>query len=948
MTAGRTVLEMARADFLERARRPNFLLTLAAAAGLAWTVHADVWTVLVGGSAPAPGPAATGTLMAVITSIFLSLAAFYLVRGAVDRDLRTGVGPILAATPANRLQYATGKFLSNTAVLGAMLLLLAGLAVAIEADRAGGISLAGAWGVVSPSLLITAPALAAVAGAAVLFDALPWLRGTPGNAAYFFLWAGVLTFAGFDTGSAWTDVTGVNLVFEALEGALRAARPGAAAEGLTVTTNALAGEDVARFAWSGIGWSAAHAARRLWWVGVGAGLSALGAASLRLFDPFGDRTGLFPSSLRPGDPRDDTAPAGDDEAVAGPGGDAGAGAVPRAARQHAIDSGPGSPSDLPPAAAGGPLRSFLRTTGGELRLLLSGHRWWWYLGLAGANAAALLVPVEDAPIPLLVAWLLPLSAWSQLGCRERLHGTEALLFSGPSPRLRQLPAQLAAGIALSVLAAAVPLGRLAAEGRGAALTAAAVGAFFVPALALCLGAWTGKEKTFQAIYLVLWYLGPVNEIPALDFMGVTGRAVEAGATAAFGAAAAVLATLAWVARGRRIRGAAVLGAGLLFLTACGGPAPDAGSVPTGAWSGDIDFAGGADRSWGVTWRVARGDSTGGLTLSMSLPTARDVGPVRLYARGDTLRFPLPHRRPVRCEAVRREDGTWRGRCPAPGGGPSAEVLLAPPDRKPPVGLARMALERVEGDWRASSGGPVVVHTRPGTEAHRHRDAVLRHGRAAVEHAVALLGAEGWEGPLRLVYLESPEEMERAFGRPVRGGSADAGGNGVLLVTYQGGATGVVHEVLHVVSMRQWGAAASPGMWLQEGLAEWGEGAACGDVPHGRLHLYLERRGDGLPVDTLAAGFRRHSDTITMPQATTLVAYLVDAHGLEAVRALWERGIGEAEAVLGYGAEELGRRWRAWVEDRFEPATPEQWERTIGSEYGCPRETPGPVEGPAAR
>ena len=388
-------------------------------------------------------------------------------------------------------------------------------------------------------------------------------------------------------------------------------------------------------------------------------------------------------------------------------------------------------------------------------------------------------------------------------------------------------------------------------------------------------------------------------------------------------------------------------AATLGMSACGESGGRGVTVPTGDWAGDIDFAGGADRSWGVTWRVARADSAGGLALSMSLPTARDVGPVRLEARGDTLRFPLPHRRPARCEAVRREDGTWRGRCPAPDGGPAAEVLLAPPDLKPPVGLARMALERVEGDWRASSGGAVVVHTRPGTEAHRHRDAVLRHARAAVEHAVGLLGAEGWEGPLRLVYLESPEEMERAFGRPVRGGSADAGGNGVLLVTYEGGATGVVHEVLHVVSMRQWGAAAPPRMWIQEGLAEWGAGARCGAVHHGRLDRYLHQRGDGLPISALTARFRRHSDTITMPQATTLVAYLVDAHGLEAVRALWERGIGDAGAVLGYGTEELGRRWRAWVQDRFEPATREQWERTIGSEHGCPREAPGPVEGPRA-
>lgn len=551
MTPILTVFELARADFLERTRRASFLVTLAGAAALAYTVHVDVWTVLVAGRVPAPGPAATGILVAVVTSTFLSLAAYYVVRGTVERDLRTGVGPILAATPAGRLAYAAGKFVSNAGVLGAMVLLLAALAMGIEAARAGGITPVGAWQVIAPSLLITAPALAAVAGVAVVFDSVPWLQGTTGNVAYFFLWTGLLTFAGFDTGGAWLDVTGVSLAFEALSDALRTAVPGASAEGLTITANPAMGEDTASFAWSGVPWTPAHLARRLWWVAVGGLLSGVAAASLRIFDPFGDRGGLFgtggdeaaPSDAGdvpvPGDPADGPDAIGTSTDGPGP-----------------IEVGVSAVSDLAAPGTSGPLVGFLRAVAGELRLLLSGRRWWWYVGLAAVNVAALAVDADAVAIPLLAAWVLPLPAWSELGCRERIRGTETLLFSGPSPRLRQLPAQLAAGVGVSLVAGAVPLGRLAAAGGGSALAVAAVGALFVPALALCLGAWTGKEKTFQAVYLVLWYLGPVNEIPALDFMGVTGRALEAGATPAFAAATVVLAALAWLARSRRMRAVA--------------------------------------------------------------------------------------------------------------------------------------------------------------------------------------------------------------------------------------------------------------------------------------------------------------------------------------------------------------------------------------------------------
>ncbi|MDX1579098.1 MAG: hypothetical protein R3266_11460, partial [Gemmatimonadota bacterium] len=113
MTSAATVLAFARADFLERARRTSFLLTLGVVVALAYTVHAGVWTVRLGRFFVEPGPGWTGALVVLATVVPLSLLGFYGVRGTVQRDRRTGVGPVLAATPASRLEYALGKFASN-------------------------------------------------------------------------------------------------------------------------------------------------------------------------------------------------------------------------------------------------------------------------------------------------------------------------------------------------------------------------------------------------------------------------------------------------------------------------------------------------------------------------------------------------------------------------------------------------------------------------------------------------------------------------------------------------------------------------------------------------------------------------------------------------------------------------------------------------------------------
>jgi hypothetical protein len=42
---------------------------------------------------------------------------FFVIKNAVERDRRTGVGQILATTPISKLQYTLGKTLSNFAVL---------------------------------------------------------------------------------------------------------------------------------------------------------------------------------------------------------------------------------------------------------------------------------------------------------------------------------------------------------------------------------------------------------------------------------------------------------------------------------------------------------------------------------------------------------------------------------------------------------------------------------------------------------------------------------------------------------------------------------------------------------------------------------------------------------------------------------------------------------------
>ena len=75
--------------------------------------HSSYATMTIGGHRGLYNSAYLGSLMALLISPFLSLAGFYLVKNAIDRDIQTGVGQILATTTLSKPLYTIGKAISN-------------------------------------------------------------------------------------------------------------------------------------------------------------------------------------------------------------------------------------------------------------------------------------------------------------------------------------------------------------------------------------------------------------------------------------------------------------------------------------------------------------------------------------------------------------------------------------------------------------------------------------------------------------------------------------------------------------------------------------------------------------------------------------------------------------------------------------------------------------------
>lgn len=487
----RVLYQMVKADFLERVRRYSFLLTLAGALWLAYGVIAEKVTVVVGdGYRGVYNSAWIGMLMAICCSTFLSLCGFYVVKNSLDRDSMTRVGRILAATPMRKEFYTVAKTLSNFAVLASMVLVLMAAAVVMQWLRpeARPISL---WRLWSPFIFISWPAIFVTASLALLFETLPVLRGGVGNVIYFFVWTLVLAM-GAETGI--DDPAGIHILSNSTQQALRRMNLSAGKD--TNFSLTIGGGHASRtFLWNGVDWTLHVLLWRLLWVAAGLGLALLGAVFFHRFDPARER--IRERKLK----QKGTA------AIDGPG-----------LETEPVNLQP-SHTKLTPLEEQRHGR-FARLVFSEFSLMLKGQRWWWYLVAAGLLVAEFVSPTAAAREGvLLAAWIWPVLVWSQMGCREARHATHTLIFSAERVAYRQLMALWNAGVMVALLTGAGTGIRLLLSANWQALAAFLAGALFIPSLALALGVWSGSGKFFEALYTVWWYVGPLHQLPVLDFVG---------------------------------------------------------------------------------------------------------------------------------------------------------------------------------------------------------------------------------------------------------------------------------------------------------------------------------------------------------------------------------------------------------------------------------------------
>jgi hypothetical protein len=211
-----------------RLRRLSTLVTLLAVVALSWLMISDPagghTLISAGGvrvrytsSALALGSASQATLL-------FALAGFYLLRGRMGEDLRSGLGGVIGASQASNALCVLGRWCGGVLYLFALIAVFMATVLVCHAMRGEGPIEPLVY--LQTYVLVLAPMVLFTASCAMLFDSWAPLMGKRGDILYFMLWVGQMGMLAAVTESQGppyaipVDFSGMSAIVTAFSGCL--------------------------------------------------------------------------------------------------------------------------------------------------------------------------------------------------------------------------------------------------------------------------------------------------------------------------------------------------------------------------------------------------------------------------------------------------------------------------------------------------------------------------------------------------------------------------------------------------------------------------------------------------------------------------------------------------------------------------------------------------------
>lgn len=227
---------------------------------------------------------------------------------------------------------------------------------------------------------------------------------------------------------------------------------------------------------------------------------------------------------------------------------------------------------------------------------------------------------------------------------------------------------------------------------------------------------------------------------------------------------------------------------------------------------------------------------------------------------------------------------------------------------------RLIADHVDYEWLSVNTPHCRIYYQEDTYAAENLDDVKAECEKAITRSLAFLGEGSYSTGVRVFVVESRDELVPMVGGRYKG-FALMGHDTVVAAYNPDVRLYAVHEIFHIISGRTWG---DPIPWLREGSAVYVDGTCLDyEKPFHAAAAYLKSQSELFPARSLVTNFNAaaaQSDLRAYLQAGSLIQYLYETYGREAVARYWRSGAFETTDAFGKNVEALETEWLDYLDD----------------------------------
>ncbi|WP_139068484.1 hypothetical protein [Clostridium beijerinckii] len=435
------------------------------------------------------GWVATIAFISVIT-----LIGFYFVRNSIKRERELLIGEITASIGTKPWIFIFGKAFGNLLFLLLQMLIVIFITIIMQFVRGECYSIE-LIKLLTPFIILALPACFIVSVIAIIFEVIPILRNSFGNVAYFFVWSGICVASLGGSKSYLADVFGMNstskLILEQFKNNFNEFKD---IDYFSLGTNGALHDNIKTFVMDKVSIEMNVFIGRFFWI-------AVGVLILLLASMFFRRTSLIKTKVS-------------------------------SKMSKVIDTKQKEYNSQKRVVLSEIFQDKIYSNNlsiicSELKFMFATCSLWWYKAIILCSIGVFFAKGETLYkflIPLI--WILPIFTWSKLGTIQINYNMEDYLITYRNYRKAQLFDSAVAGILFSVLINISVIIKFIILNDCLGAIYILMGIVFVNALGMFIGNISKNSTAFEIIYTILWYVGMLNGLTSLDFLGLTSTAVS--------------------------------------------------------------------------------------------------------------------------------------------------------------------------------------------------------------------------------------------------------------------------------------------------------------------------------------------------------------------------------------------------------------------------------------